>query len=456
MPTFHDRRPSPSFILLLLALLAAAGCGSSEPATILNGLPPGTYAWFRTTKGQFVARLEVEKAPLTTANFIGLAAGLKPFIDPDTGREVLRPFYDGLLFHRAVNGFMIQGGDPLGTGVGGPGYRFGDEFGPGLSHNKAGILSMANAGPNTNGSQFFITIAARPDLDASHSVFGAVVRGLDVVENISREPVGAQHRPYEDMVMKKVRIYQVGGDGRPTMIDAAHPPKGIQIETVYTPLAPSGGEGALLAGLSPGTYALFDTSLGAFVAHLYTEQAPRATASFIALAEGARDFTDHATGKPVRRPYYDGTIFYEVDDLAIGGGDPTGTGKGGPGYAIKDEFNPDLHHIKKGILSMLTNGPDTGGGRFIITMRPKLDFDRVYPIFGEVVRGLDVLDAIARVPRWTAKGRVNRPMKDVVAQRVRIVRIGDGGTGQPATAPADAATTSTTAAAAQTTVVAQP
>ena len=136
---------------------------------------PGTYAHFLTNQGQFVIRLYDDVAPKTVANFVGLAEGTKAWKDPVTGQSVTRPFYDGLTFHRVIDGFMIQGGCPLGTGTGGPGYRFEDEFSPGARHGRAGILSMANAGPGTNGSQFFITLGATPHLDNRHSVFGEVV-----------------------------------------------------------------------------------------------------------------------------------------------------------------------------------------------------------------------------------------------------------------------------------------
>src|SRR4029434_7751068 len=142
------------------------------------------YAKFTTSEGNFKARLYDEETPSTVANFVGLADGSKDWTDPKSGRTVKQPYFDGTIFHRVIDGFMIQGGDPLGQGTGGPGYTFGDEFHPTLRPSKADILSMANRGPNTNGGQFFITLAATPWLDHKHSVFGEVVEGMDVVTKI--------------------------------------------------------------------------------------------------------------------------------------------------------------------------------------------------------------------------------------------------------------------------------
>ncbi len=170
---------------------------------------PGLYAHFRTSLGEFTARLFEAEAPQTVANFAGLAEGSKEFTDPKTGQKTKRPFYDGLVFHRVIPDFMIQGGDPLGTGTGGPGYKFADEFHPSLNHSRPGMLSMANAGPGTNGSQFFVTVAPTTWLDRKHSVFGEVVAGYDVVETIANTPRDARDRPKSPVVMQQVRIERV-------------------------------------------------------------------------------------------------------------------------------------------------------------------------------------------------------------------------------------------------------
>jgi peptidyl-prolyl cis-trans isomerase A (cyclophilin A) len=170
---------------------------------------PGTYAHFDTTEGSFTIRLFDKEAPRTVDNFVGLAEGTKEWRDPSTGEKKKAPYYDGVIFHRIINGFMIQGGDRLGVGTGGPGYNFADEFHPTRRHDKAGILSMANAGPNTNGSQFFITLGPTPHLDNRHTVFGEVVEGLDVIKKIGAVKTGPQDRPVTPVVMNHVTIKRI-------------------------------------------------------------------------------------------------------------------------------------------------------------------------------------------------------------------------------------------------------
>jgi peptidyl-prolyl cis-trans isomerase A (cyclophilin A) len=172
-------------------------------------MEPGVYARFDTTEGSFTLRLFEKEAPQTVANFVGLAEGTKEWKDPATGAKKKAPFYNGIVFHRVIGGFMIQGGDPLGQGTGGPGYQFADEFHPSLRHDRAGILSMANSGPNTNGSQFFITLGPTPHLDRRHSVFGEVVSGLEIVQRIGNVPTGRQDRPVVPVVINKVTIERV-------------------------------------------------------------------------------------------------------------------------------------------------------------------------------------------------------------------------------------------------------
>jgi peptidyl-prolyl cis-trans isomerase A (cyclophilin A) len=159
--------------------------------------------------GKFTAELYADKTPKTVANFVGLAEGSKEWTHPGTKEKKKGvPYYDGIIFHRVIEGFMIQGGDPLGKGFGGPGYNFEDEFHPSLRHDALGILSMANAGPNTNGSQFFITLGPTPHLDRRHSVFGKVIEGLDVVKAIGAAKTDGQDKPLTPIVMNKVTIEQ--------------------------------------------------------------------------------------------------------------------------------------------------------------------------------------------------------------------------------------------------------
>lgn len=157
------------------------------------------YANFKTNLGAFKVELYAKECPETVWNFVNLAEGRQETVKSG-------PFYDGLTFHRIINGFVIQGGCPEGSGRGGPGYRFEDECTPSLRHDSAGILSMANAGPGTNGSQFFVTLAPTPHLDGRHTVFGKVTEGMDVINKIANVDTGAMDKPVEDVVMEKVEI----------------------------------------------------------------------------------------------------------------------------------------------------------------------------------------------------------------------------------------------------------
>lgn len=164
------------------------------------------YATFETSMGAIRVRLLPEEAPKTVENFVGLATGTKAWRDPATGETVKRPLYDGTIFHRVIPDFMIQGGDPLGNGRGGPGYTFEDEFQSGRKFDRPGLLAMANAGPNTNGSQFFITEVETPWLNNRHTIFGVVVEGMEVVNAIANVARGPNDRPRTDVVLETVRI----------------------------------------------------------------------------------------------------------------------------------------------------------------------------------------------------------------------------------------------------------
>nr|WP_218902812.1 peptidylprolyl isomerase [Streptomonospora nanhaiensis] len=159
-----------------------------------------------TTKGTITVRLFARQAPETVENFVGLAEGTKQWVDPTTGRPSTEPLYNGTIFHRVISGFMIQGGDPLGNGRGGPGYKFKDEFDSSLKFDRPYLLAMANAGPNTNGSQFFITVGTPDWLNNKHTIFGEVVSGTEVVDAIAGVKTNAQDRPVEDVVISSVEI----------------------------------------------------------------------------------------------------------------------------------------------------------------------------------------------------------------------------------------------------------
>jgi len=200
------------FALSLFALAAhaedddpAKGKFTLEEAT--KGLPGSgpLTAKIETTQGTFTCELYEKQTPITVANFVGLARGLRPWKDPKTGQWVKKPYYDGLIFHRVIPGFMIQGGDPLGVGTGNPGYKFADEIVPELKFDKPGLMAMANAGSVTNGSQFFITESKPEYLNGRHTIFGAC-EPLSLVTKIAGVDRGPRDKPTVDVVMKKVTI----------------------------------------------------------------------------------------------------------------------------------------------------------------------------------------------------------------------------------------------------------
>jgi cyclophilin family peptidyl-prolyl cis-trans isomerase len=189
---------------LFLALFAVTlfACQEQYP-----DLEDGIYAEFVTNKGTFIAVLHHEQTPMTVANFVDLAEGKNGMVDEQYKDK---PFFDGMVFHRVIKDFMIQGGDPLGNGTGGPGYRFPDEIVQELRHDSKGILSMANSGPATTGSQFFITVRPTPHLDGGHAVFGEIVKGMEIVEEISLVPTAQGDRPVDPVIIEKLNIIRKG------------------------------------------------------------------------------------------------------------------------------------------------------------------------------------------------------------------------------------------------------
>ncbi len=247
-------------------------------------LPPGLYARFETTKGVIICRLFYEDTPMTVANFVGLAEGK---LDTNTKRG--QPFYDGIIFHRVIPDFMIQGGDPDGRGTGGPGYQFADEIVASLKHDSPGVLSMANAGPGTNGSQFFITHVPTPWLDGKHTVFGKVVSGQEVVDSIA-----------QDDVMNKVSIIRVGPDAEKFQVD----------QKVFEQLQSQNGKPK--AGKEKKKTASTEKNFGKQI-RKYEKEAKTAKAGFkyVVLAEGsgARPRPGQTVAAEYTGRFMDGRIF---------------------------------------------------------------------------------------------------------------------------------------------------
>lgn len=185
---------------------SASPSGNSEVTTIVAAGDKNLFATLETTLGTIKIELFATITPRTVRNFVELANGQKDFTDVKTGRPERRPFYDGLFFHKVTKGFSIQTGCPYGSGKGGPGYVFADEISQSLRHDKAGVVSMANNGANLNGSQFFITLEARPELDDKYTIFGQVIDGMEVVRKIANVKVGPTDRPLKRIYLKKVSI----------------------------------------------------------------------------------------------------------------------------------------------------------------------------------------------------------------------------------------------------------
>lgn len=178
-------------------------------AAMINFETPGIYAKFDTNKGEIICELFSEQAPKTVHNFVGLASGLVSYQDPKTNKPTTGRFYDGLIFHRVIPDFMIQGGCPLGAGTGGPGFQFEDEFNPALQFNRSGLLAMANSGPGTNGSQFFITTVPTPWLNNKHTIFGQVIVGQDIIQQISQVAKDGRDKPLSPVIIKSLRVIVV-------------------------------------------------------------------------------------------------------------------------------------------------------------------------------------------------------------------------------------------------------
>lgn len=349
---------------------ARNGMYGAPPAMQID--PDKTYlATFETEKGDIVVELFADKAPNTVNNFVFLA------------RE---GFYDNTTFHRVIADFMAQGGDPTGTGTGGPGYTFADEFHPDLTHDGPGVLSMANAGPNTNGSQFFLTFAATPWLDGAHAVFGKVVEGMEVLQSLTvRDPMSASEPGDE---IETITIDEAAASRLPT------PTPEVRVEpgTVSMPESPAERDGmypgrpAMVIDPEKSYTATFKTEKGDIVVELFADKVPNTVNNFVFLA---------------REGFYDNTTFHRViEDFMAQAGDPTGTGRGGPGYTFADEFDVSLTHDGPGVLSMANAGANTNGSQFFITFVETSWLDGRHAVFGKVIDGMDVLmDITIRDPQ---------------------------------------------------------
>jgi peptidyl-prolyl cis-trans isomerase A (cyclophilin A) len=218
--TMRARTTFKTAVVLAMAVVSMSACHAGAPQktpakggakeesldSVKKRLAPGTYAVIDTSMGRIICELYLKVAPIGAANFIGLADGTKEWTDPKTNKKVKKPFYDGLIFHRVIPNFMVQGGDPLGVGMGGPGYQFKNEIDPKVKFDRAGRLAYANAGPNTNGSQFFITHQGTPWLDGGYTIFGQCIEGQEVVNKMATVKIGPNDKPATDIVMKKVTI----------------------------------------------------------------------------------------------------------------------------------------------------------------------------------------------------------------------------------------------------------
>ncbi len=344
---------------------ARDGMYTAPPAMTID--PSKVYlATLETEKGDIVIELYADKVPNTVNNFVFLAR---------------QGFYDGTTFHRVISGFMAQAGDPTGTGRGGPGYRFADEFSADLKHDGPGVLSMANSGANTNGSQFFITLAATPWLDGKHAVFGRVVEGMDVLNSISlRDPASAT-TPGD--LIKTIRIDEasVSRLSEPTPEALVQPgevemPEDPRLRNNLYPARP-----AMVIDQAKDYTATIKTAKGDIVIELFDDDVPNTVNNFVFLA---------------REGFYDNTTFHRViADFMAQGGDPTGTGMGGPGYQFADEFVSALKHDGPGVLSMANAGANTNGSQFFITFAATPWLDGAHTVFGKVTEGLDVLAKIS-------------------------------------------------------------
>ncbi len=358
--------------------------------------PSKTYlATFKTAKGDITAELYADKAPNTVNNFIFLAK---------------QGFYDNTTFHRVLADFMAQGGDPTGSGMGGPGYTFADEIDPFLNFDRAGLLAMANSGPNTNGSQFFITFAPTPWLNSKHTIFGEIVKGAEVLDKLTRrDPEQNTTTPGDTLLT--IEISEAATSQRPTPTPTPTPfaPDPTADDHFMASLAPDQRVGywnsAPASALETGQIyqATFRTTVGDIVVELMPDRAPQAVNNFIALA---------------RAGYYDGTHFFQViPDLVAVGGDPLDNGSGSPGYTIPDELTTNIFN-DAGWLGAAQPSPDSNNGQFFFTLGPAGWLAERFTPLGRVVKGAEYLKKFEmRDPEQATES------KGTLLQRVDITTV---------------------------------
>ena len=334
--------------------------------------PSKTYiATFKTEKGDIVVELFADKAPVTVNNLVFLAN---------------EGFYDNTTFHRVLEDFMAQGGDPTGTGSGGPGYEFEDEIDPNLTFDRPGLLAMANSGPGTNGSQFFITFAPVPWLDGRHTIFGEVIEGSEVLDQLTRrDPTQNPDTPGDKLLTVEISEADASRLPTPTPLPTPFAPDPATDDHFMAAMPPAERVNYWNTppenDLQPGQVyiATFKTEVGDITVELLTEVAPNNVNNFITLANAG---------------YYDGTHFNEViEDIVAVGGDPVGDGSGSPGYVINDEL-VDNAFDAAGWLGSAQPAPDSNTGQFFFTLGDTSWLTERFTPLGRVIEGSDVLGKI--------------------------------------------------------------
>jgi cyclophilin family peptidyl-prolyl cis-trans isomerase len=353
------------------------GMYASPPPRVID--PDKVYvATFETEHGEILIELFADKVPNTVNNFVFLA------------RE---GFYNGTTFHRVLENFMAQAGDPTGTGSGGPGYVFADEFHPDLRHDVPGRLSMANSGPGTNGSQFFITYAPTPWLNGGHTVFGQVVEGFDVLSQVRlRDPQSSADLETPGDALIAVTIEE----REDSLLPPSAPIPTIEVGEVPMPADPAArdqmynGRPAMVIDPAKQYEAIFELVSGQVVVELFADKVPALVNSFVFLAQEG---------------FYDDTIFfYVVPEQAVLAGDPTGLGMGGPGYYLPAEFHPELRHDVPGTMSLINHGLNDVNSQFVFTLAEFPVLDDQYSVIGRVTEGLELLEQLeGRDPMMAAE-----------------------------------------------------